>query len=82
MSVKDSRARPMNKKKFDDNFDEIFRKGKKRENTHVEVEDRVKSDLYGKVKRYHFKPTDKTIKGEAPAQSFRKGTAEITVSNL
>ena len=84
MSYKESTYRKgVDKKKYDDNFDAIFRNKKKpMKTTHVEIEKNAKDELYGRVTRYHYQKRDKTKKGEAPAISFKKTAVECSLDNL
>jgi hypothetical protein len=54
MAYNDSKSRVQNHKQFDENWEEIFGKGKKSPIEPKKVEKNAKNELYGNATRYYY----------------------------
>lgn len=78
--MKESRSRVTNTKVYEENFDEIFRNGKKISSSAIKIDKNAKNDVWGKVTRYHYKKETEKF-DDAPSVGKPKATVESSMEN-
>jgi hypothetical protein len=78
---KGSGSRISDKKKYDDNYDDIFSKKKKRKSKALRVDENVKCDIWGRGTRYHYGDEELERTGTR-ATTNKKSSAESTLEGL